>query len=78
MLPTSAQTEEEVCSIERSDPKVGVGQILKLYLEYFSTYKHFSKLSTQNLSMGLNDKVWPDLDLGRRLNWGRGVSYWKV
>ena len=28
----------------RSNPKAGVGQILKLYLEYFSSYKHFSKL----------------------------------
>ena len=33
-----------VCAIERSNPKAGVGQILKLYLEYFSSYKHFSKL----------------------------------
>ena len=45
------QTEEGVCAIERSYPKagvgqtrVGVGQILKLYLEYFSSYVHFSKL----------------------------------
>ena len=30
--------------LERSNPKAGVGQILKLYLEYFSSYKHFSKL----------------------------------
>ena len=28
----------------RSNPKIGVGQILKLYLEYFSSYVHFSKL----------------------------------
>ena len=26
----------------------------------------------------VNDKVSPDLDLGRRSNWGRGVCYWKV
>ena len=38
------QTEEGVCTIERSYPKVGVGQILKRQLEYFSSYKHFSKL----------------------------------
>ena len=37
------QTEEMVCAIERSYPNVGVGQILKWYLEYFSSYKHFSK-----------------------------------
>ena len=41
-------------AIERSYPKVGVGQILKRYLEYFSSYVHFS---TQNLNMGVNDKV---------------------
>ena len=32
----------------------------------------------QNLTTAVNDKVWPDLDLGRRSNWGRGVYYWKV
>ena len=32
------------CAIERSNPKAGVGQILKLYLEYFCSYVHFSKL----------------------------------
>ena len=48
---TEGQTEEGVCAMERSNPKVGVGQIrvgvgqiLKLYLEYFSSYVHFSKL----------------------------------
>ena len=38
------QTEEGVCTIERSYPKVGVGQTLKQHLEYFSSYEHFSKL----------------------------------
>ena len=33
-----------MCIIERSYPKVGVSQILKRYLEYFSSYEHFSKL----------------------------------
>ena len=33
-----------MCTIERSYPKVGVSQILKRYLEYFSSYEHFSKL----------------------------------
>ena len=33
-----------MCAIEMSNPKAGVGQILKLYLEYFSSYVHFSKL----------------------------------
>ena len=33
-----------VYAIERSNPKAGVGQILKLYLEYFCNYVHFSKL----------------------------------
>ena len=32
----------------------------------------------QNLNTGINDKVSPDLDLGRRSNWGRGVYCWKV
>ena len=42
-LTKAGQTEEGVCAIERSNPKAGVGQILKLYLEYFSSYVHFSK-----------------------------------
>ena len=32
-----------VCAIERSYPKVGVSQIFKWYLEYFSSYIYFSK-----------------------------------
>ena len=35
---------EGVCATEKSYPTIGVGQILKQYLEYFSSYKHFSKL----------------------------------
>ena len=38
------QTEEGVCAIKRSNPKAGMGQILKLYLEYFSSFVHFPKL----------------------------------
>ena len=72
-----------MCAIERSNPKAGVGQILKLYLEYFSSYVHFSKLKTQNLNTGVNDKVRTDLDLHKGLNLGMGVyaierSYPKV
>ena len=44
MTYAEGQTEEGVCAIERSNSKAGVGQILKLYLEYFSSYVHFSKL----------------------------------
>ena len=44
LTQAEGQTEEEVCVIERSNPKAGVGQILELYLEYFSSYVHFSKL----------------------------------
>ena len=44
LTKAECQTEERVCAIERSYPKIVVGQILKQYLEYFSTYKHFSKL----------------------------------
>ena len=31
-----------------------------------------------NLNTAVNDKVWPDLDLGRRSNWQRGKYYSKV
>ena len=43
-LTLAGETEEKVCAIGRSYPNVGVGQILKRYLEYFSSYKHFPKL----------------------------------
>ena len=54
-----------MCTIERSYPKVGVSQILKQHLEYFSNYEHFSKLKHtsaamyifQNLNTAINDKV---------------------
>ena len=32
----------------------------------------------QNLNTAVNDKVWPNLDLCRKSNWGRGVCCWKV
>ena len=48
LTQAEGQTEEGVCAIKRSYPEavrdVGVGQILKGYLEYFSSYNHFSKL----------------------------------
>ena len=44
-----------MCAIERSNPEAGVGQILKLYLKYFSSYKHFSNLNAK-LKQGVNDK----------------------
>ena len=31
-----------MCAIERSHPKIVVGQKLKQYLEYFNSYVHFS------------------------------------
>ena len=46
-----------MCTIERSYPKVGVGQTLKQHLEYFNSYEHFSKFKKQNSNMDLNDKV---------------------
>ena len=66
-----------------SYPKVGVGKILKLYLEYFSSYVHFPKLKMLNLNMGVTNKVWTNLDLYKRSNLGMGVyaverSYPKV
>ena len=44
LAQADSQTEEGVCAIKRSYPYVGVGQILKGYLEYFSSYKHLSNL----------------------------------
>ena len=49
-LTYADQTEEGVRVIERSNPKAGVGQILKIYLEYFSSYAHFSKLKRKTLT----------------------------
>ena len=71
------------CAIERSNPKAGVGKILKLYLKYLSSYVHFSKLKCKNLNMGVNDKVRTDLDLYKESNLRMGVyaferSYPKV
>ena len=59
-----------------------MGQILKLYPEYFSIYVHFSKLKCKT-NMGVNDKVRTDLDLHKGSNLGMGVyaterSYPKV
>ena len=45
LTKAEGQTEKGVCTIERFYPKVVVSQILKLYLEYFSSYEHFSKLN---------------------------------
>ena len=45
LTQAEGETEKGVCAIERSNPKAGVGQVLKLYLKYFSSYKHFSKLT---------------------------------
>ena len=59
-----------MCIIETSNPKAGVGQILKLYLEYFSSYVHFSKLKRKN--MGVKDKVRTDLDLNKESILGMG------
>ena len=72
-----------MCAIERSKLKAGVGQILKLYPEYFSSYIHFSNLKCKTLNMGVNDKVRTDLDLYKGSNLGMGMytierSYPKV
>ena len=56
-----------MCTIKRSYPKVGVGQILKRHLEYLSSYEHFSKLKRRTQT-GLNDKVRPGLDLSKKSN----------
>ena len=44
LMSEECQMEEGVCAIEMANPKAGVCQILKLYLEYFSSHVHFSKL----------------------------------
>ena len=43
LTKADGQTEERVCAIERSYHDICVGQILKRYLEYFSSYVHSSK-----------------------------------
>ena len=65
-----------MCAIERSNPKAGVGQILKLCLEYFSSYVPFPNLNTK-IKHGCNDKVRTDLDLHKGSNLGMGVCYCK-
>ena len=42
--PDRGQTEERMCAIKMSYPNTGVVPILKRYLEYLNSYKHFSKL----------------------------------
>ena len=44
LTQAEGQTEEGVFAIEISYHYVGVDQILKGHLEYFSGYEHFSKL----------------------------------
>ena len=56
LMEAEGQTEKGVCTIERSYPKVVVGQILKCYLEYFSSYKHFSKLKRRTQTWVLMTK----------------------
>ena len=50
-----------------------MGQLLKRNLEYFSSYVHFKKTNTQNLNMGVNDKVRTDLDQHKGSNLGMGA-----
>ena len=59
-----------------------MGQILKLYFEYFSSYLTFQNLNAK-LKHAVNDKVRTDLDLHKGSNLGMGVyaterSYPKV
>ena len=61
-----------MCAIERSNPKAGVGQILKLYLEYFSSYVHFSKLKRKT-NIDAYDEIRIDLDLQKWSNLEMGV-----
>ena len=41
------KTEKEVCAIERSNPKAGVGQILELYLETAAVMYIFQNLNAK-------------------------------
>ena len=71
-----------MCVIESSNPKAGVGQILEFYLEYFSSYVHFSKLKCKT-NMDVKDEARSDLDLHKESILGMGVctferSYPKV
>ena len=51
-----------------------------VWMKYESYILHTSAVmyTFQTFNTAVNDKVWPDLDLGRSSNWGRGVYYWKV
>ena len=51
------QTEEEVCAIERSYPKVGVGQILSGILNTSAVTYTFQNLNAE-FKMGVNVN-WP-------------------
>ena len=56
--------------------KAGVGQILKLYLEYSAVMYTFQNLNTK-LKQGVNDKVRTDLDLYKGSNLGMGCMLLK-
>ena len=47
LTQAEGQTEKGVCSIERSYPYVGVGQILKGYLEYYTITNTFQNLNAE-------------------------------
>ena len=32
----------------------------------------------QNLNIAVNDRVWPDFDVGRMLNWGMGYNVYAI
>ena len=55
LTKVAGQTEDWMCAIERSYPKVGVAQILKLYLRYFSSYVHFQNLNAELKGLTLGD-----------------------
>ena len=59
---------------------IETSSIRLVWTKYESYILHTSAVmyTFQNLNRAVNDKVWPDLDLGRRQNWGRGEYYWKV
>ena len=59
-------------AIERSCPKVGVGQILKQYLEYLSSYIHFSKLKRSTKTWVKMTKCDLTLTYIEGLTWGLG------
>ena len=73
-------TEYDLTLISEECQTIETSSLRLVWMKHESYILHTSAAmyTFQNLNTGINDKVWPDLDLRRRSNWGRGVYYWKV